>query len=252
MCLKSQYDRRPLKFDHPVPLTISSILSLFFPKLLVPELFAFLTYLKCHDPCLKLILTSDKIKLAIYEVSLYFHLDAQFTQTVFYIEFFCAFSTINYDWPSLLTAFCTAAEYGSSVLLLIQVIELMLWIVPSLLSIRLQGNERYHLGLGPFCCTWGCLGGFIVWLFECSRCKWLRSEWALQMARLAMASLSRAWFIVTVLLSAIHRDLGDKRRAPLTDNLCTLSIFNLDALCSSKNAFSNVGGQRFLLFPFVN
>lgn len=54
-------------------------------------------------------------------------------------------------------------------------------------------------------------------------------------------------------LSLIHSDspsvcsplgLGDKRRAPLIDNLC---IFNLEALCSSKECFLKCGWSAFLI-----
>ena len=120
----------------------------------------------------------------------------------------------------------------------------MPWTVHSLLSIRLQGNERYHLGLGASYCTWRRLGGFIVQLSEYSGCKWFWGEWALQMAGTAVARLSWAWFIVTVLLSALHWDLGDKRRVALIDNLC---IFNLEALCSSKECFFKCGWSAFLV-----
>ena len=85
------------------------------------RLLSLLSFFKWHDLFFKLILTFNKIKLAIYQVNLCFHLDAQFTQTVFYVWLFYASSSINYDWPSLLTALCTAVECVSSVLLLIEV-----------------------------------------------------------------------------------------------------------------------------------
>lgn len=91
-------------------------------------------------------------------------------------------------------------------------------------------------------------GVFIVQPFKCLACKWLWGECAPQMAGPAMAGLSWAWSIVTV-LSAVHRDLGDKRRAPLPDNVCMRSIFNLGALCTSKQCFFKRGWSVLLIFP---